>query len=140
MAGLSREGLWKVAKVNVLEIRFVRRDKNRKPRQRRMLMTLDPLLLNSHAGKKILNFRKPNFPPAYDAASKNLLFVWDIVMQDWRAVPVESTVIVRAIPTRSPKNPNNDIQTRKAQADWWEFFNSTILKMTPGQKSAFMDR
>ena len=105
-----------------------------------MLMTLDPLLLNSYAGKKILNFRKPNFPPAYNAASKNLLFVWDIVMQDWRAVPVESSTIVRAIPTRSPKNPNNTIQTRKAQADWWEFFNSTILKMTPGQKSAFMDR
>ena len=140
MAGLSRDGLKRLAITNVVEIRFVRRDKARNPRQRRMLMTLDPLLLNSALGKKILKFRKPNFPPSYNAASKNLLFAWDIVMQDWRAVPVESSIIIRAIPTRSQKNMNNTILNKKAQTEWWEYFNTTIAKWTPAEKSAFLDR
>lgn len=140
MAGLSRDGLKRLAVTNVVEIRFIRRDANRKPRQRRMLLTLDPLLLNSALGRKILNFRKPNFPAAYNAASKNLLFVWDIIMQDWRAVPVESAIVVKVIPTRSQKNINNTVQNKKAQMDWWEYFNATIAKWTPAQKSAFMDR
>jgi len=140
MAGISRDGLKSSAFKNVLEIVFVRRDKNRRPTVRRMLMTLDPLLLNSELGKKILRFRKPRNAPAYNAASKNLLVVWDIIMQDWRSVPLESIRIARTIPTRSQKNLNNVLENKKAQHDFWEYFNGTVLKWTPAQKSAFIDR
>lgn len=137
---LSRDGLRRLAVTNAVEIQFVRRDKLRRPRMRRMWMTLDPLLLNSALGKKILHFRKPQFAPAYNAASKNLLFVWDIIMQDWRAVPIESVRVVKSIPTRSQKNLNNVGENKKAQQEFWEYFNAEIINMTPQEKSAFMDR
>lgn len=143
MAGLSRDGLKRLALTHAVEIVFVRRDKQRLPRRRRMWMTLDPLLLNSAAGKKILNFRPPKFSPAYNAAAKNLLVVWDIIMQDWRAVPVDAVQVVpggKTIPTRAVKTPNNLMANKKAQADFWEYFNTVIVKMTPAEKSAFMDK
>lgn len=138
--GLTRENLKVLALKNVVEITFTRRDKNRRPVVRRMIMTLDPLLLNSANGKKVLRFRKPNFPPAYNAASKNLLFVWDIIMEDWRAVPIESCKVHKVIPTRSQKNIANVTENKKAQDEFWEFFRNTIYRMSPREKSAFMDK
>jgi len=139
---LSRDALKRLALTNVVEIIFTRRDKDRRPRTRRMLMTLDPLLLNSALGKKVLRFRAPRFQASYNAASKNLLIVWDIIMQDWRSVPLEGTRIIPTgvIPTRSQKNINNTLENKKAQQTFWEYFNGTILKWTPAQKSVFMDK
>lgn len=142
MARLSRDGLKRLALTHAVEIRFVRRTKGRLPRMRRMWMTLDPLLLNSAAGKKILNFRRPRFSPAYNAASKNLLVVWDIIMQDWRAVPVDAVDVIqggRTIPTRSVKNPTNTKNNKRAQDEFWFYFQTSIAKMTPQEKSSFMD-
>ena len=138
---VARESLKRLAYTNVGEIVFTRRDKNRMPTVRRMLLTLDPLLLNSAMGKAVLRFRKPTKPPAYNAASKNLLFVWDIIMADWRAVPCESTRIVAdgVIPTRSQKNITHTGENRKAQQDFWEYFNNSIAKWTPQKKAQYMD-
>lgn len=128
MAKLSREGLKRLALTHAIELIFIRRDKYRMPKTRRMFMTLDPLLLNSALGKKLLHFKKPIYPRAYDPTSKNLLFVWDIIMQDWRAIPIESANIIEPpIPTRPQKL-------------FWEYYNNVLVKMTSTQKSSFMDK
>lgn len=59
----------------------------------------------------------------YDAASKNLLPVWDIFMQDWRMVGVESCQVINTIP----------------EEEFWKYFNETLMKMSTGQKMAYMD-
>ncbi len=124
---LSLIGLQKLCNQNVVELRFTRRNKARLPRKRRMLCTLDSKLLNSDLGKQILNFRPPRYAPPYNAASKGLLTVWDIIMQDYRNIPADSVDVVTAIPTKNQK-------------DFWEYFNKVIAKMSAAQKAAFMDR
>jgi hypothetical protein len=126
---LSITGLRKVCLQNVVELKFVRRNKLRYSPTRRMLCTLDGKLLNSDEGKKILNFRPARYAPIYNAASKGLLTVWDIMMQDYRNIPVESVDIVVAIPTKDT-----------GQKKFWEYFNKVIGKMSAGQKAAFMDK
>ena len=59
----------------------------------------------------------------YDAASKNLLPVWDIFMQDWRMVGMENCQIINTI----------------AEEEFWKYFNDTLMQMTTSQKMAFMD-
>ena len=125
----SLGGLEKLCKENVVELKFVRRNKLRYPPTRRMLCTLDAKLLNSSDGKKILNFRPPRYAPIYNARSKGLLPVWDIIMQDYRNIPVESVEVVVAISTKDT-----------GQKKFWEYFNKVIGKMSVGQKAAFMDK
>lgn len=114
---------------NVVELRFTRRTKARLPRKRRMLCTLDGELLNSANGKKFLNFRPPRYAPIYNAESKGLLTVWDIIMQEYRNIPAASVVVAVAISTKDT-----------GQKKFWEYFNKVIAKMSAVQKAAFMDR
>jgi len=114
---------------SVVELKFVRRNKLRIPSTRRMLCTLDGKLLNSDQGKEFLNFKAPRFSPPYNAESKGLVVVWDIIMQDWRAIPADSCVIVTAIKTQ-PRQEKN----------FWEYYNKVLSKMTANQKKAFMDK
>jgi hypothetical protein len=123
----SIKGLKLVCLQNVVELRFSRRNKLRYGPTRRMLCTLDGKLLNSTEGKKILNFRPPRYAPPYDAEAKGLLTVWDIIMQDWRNIPVAAVDVVMAVPTKNQK-------------DFWDYFNKVIGKMSASQKSAFMDK
>jgi hypothetical protein len=123
----SVKGLKLVCLQNVVELRFSRRNKLRYRPARRMLCTLDGKLLNSTEGKKILNFRPPRFAPPYDAEAKGLLTVWDIIMQDWRNIPVAAVDVIMAVPTKNQK-------------DFWEYFNKVIGKMSASQKAAFMDK
>ena len=142
MERMTRDGLKRFLTLYAAEIRFERRTKGRLPRMRRMWATLDPLLLNSVGGKKILHFRKPRFSPAYNAASKNLLVVWDLIMCGWRAVPVDAVDVIkggRTIPTRFIKNLNNKVDNKRAQDEFWYYFQTAVAKMTPGEKSSFMD-
>lgn len=125
----SVKGLAEICIDSVVELKFVRRNKARLPRERRMLCTLDSALLNSALGKKTLKFRSPRFPPLYNAASKGLLVVWDIIMQDWRAVPTRGCEVVARIKT-SPKLEKN----------FWEYYDKVLKKMTSAQKRNFMDR
>lgn len=124
---ISVRGLFQLCQQNVVELTFTRRNEMRYPPTRRMLCTLDKNLLNSDLGKKILNFKPPRFAPPYNAASKKLVTVWDIMMQDWRNVPVEACQIAVAIPTKNQK-------------DFWDFFDKKIKKMSAAQKAAFMDK
>lgn len=92
-----------------------------------MLATLDSQLLNSTLGKEVLNFKPPVKYPPYDAESKGLLTVWDLLFQDWRNIPVDSTEVVSSVPT-------------KPQEKFWEYFDKVIGKMTAAQKAVFMDK
>ena len=125
---LSLTGLGQLCNENVVEIKFNRRVKLvGMPSARRMLATLDFELLNSTLGKEVLNFKPPMQTPHYNAASKGLLTVWDILFQDWRNIPVESSVVVTAVPT-------------KPQEKFWEYFNKVIGKMSAQQKADFMNK
>ena len=109
---------------NVCEIVFTRRrPRAGKPPQRRLLCTLDDSILNSTNGRLSLNYRPPGSAMSYDPASKNLLLVWDIFMQDWRMVNMDACDLVNTIPEK----------------DFWNYFNNTLLKMSPQQKMTYMD-
>lgn len=127
MAGLSPLTVMKICQTNLVELKFTRRDKTRKPTSRRMLCTLDRKLLNSVFGKETLNFKKPKNPPPYNAIKKNLATVWDIMMQDWRNVSCEGCEIVSVIPTTP-------------MAKFLKYFVDVILQMSPAQKKGFMDK
>ena len=125
---LSLSGLKSLCRNNLVELKFTRRLKLvGKPTSRRMLATLDAELLNSTLGKEILNFKPPTKIPPYDAESKGLLTVWDILFQDWRNIPVDMTNVVSSVPTKPPQK-------------FWEYFDKVIKKMTATQKAAFMDK
>ena len=110
----------------VVELKFSRRrPKQNIPLTRRMLCTLDFNLLNSEKGSKILNFKTPNSSTTYNTQNKGLIVVWDILKQDWRTVNTESCQIISTIPTTPPDA-------------FWEYFETTILTMSPSQKAAFI--
>lgn len=123
---LSIGGLKQLCQTNIVELKFVRRTKVTPP-TRRMLATLDATILNSELGKKVLNFKPPVKTPAYNATSKGLLTVWDLLFQDWRNIPVEACEVVSTVPSRPPEK-------------FWDYFNKVLGKMTAQQKAAFMNK
>ena len=125
---LSLTGLKSLCRNNVVELKFTRRVKiiGGSP-SRRMLATLDAELLNSVLGKEVLNFKPPVKSAIYNADSKGLLTVWDILFQDWRNVSVESCYVVSTVPTKPPEK-------------FWEYFDKVIKKLTTTQKAAFMKK
>jgi hypothetical protein len=121
---VGRAALEAILKGNVAEITFLRRTPG--PSDiRRMLCTLDMRLLNSNEGRVALNFRPAQHPAPYNPKAYNLLVVWDIFMQDYRAISMDNCQLVQAIKSTPPD-------------DFWAFFNNTLSKMTPEQKIRFM--
>lgn len=109
---------------NVCEIRFVRR----RPRAgdgptRRMLCTKSYELLNSVNGRVTLNYAPPRGPKKINEAAENVLVVWDILMQDYRTINMNSCDLIQQIPDK----------------DFWEYFNENIYPMSPEQKFNFMN-
>jgi hypothetical protein len=128
MNRLTLSGLKALCETHLVELKFIRRIKNvgNLP-TRRMLCTRDMRILNSDIGKTVFNFIVPSKSPPYDATTKNLLTVFDIIFQDWRNIPVESVMVVMAIPT----NP---------QKTFWEYFDRVLRKMTKTQKQTFINK
>ena len=124
---ISVGGLMTLCSKNMVELKFVRRDKKRRPTTRRMLCTLDRQLLNSTFGLNILNFKRPKYSPPYNAASRGLATVWDIIMQDWRNIPTESAEVVSVVPTIPMKN-------------FLVYFDSHIKLMSTAEKQQFMEK
>jgi len=117
-------GLKTLLAENVCEVVFSRRrPRPNRPLTRRMLCTLDANILNSVNGRLSLNYRPPAGPAPYNPESKNLLLVWDIFMQDWRNVNMDDCDVVQTIP----------------EANFWQYFNETLLPMSPQQKLSYMD-
>jgi hypothetical protein len=110
---------------HLVELKFNRRTKFVAPSTRRMLCTRDRVFLNSALSKQIFNFIPPSQPHPYNAASKGLVTVFDILMQDWRNIPAESCEVIMAVPTTD-------------QQRFWEFFDKKLKNMTSLQKESFM--
>jgi hypothetical protein len=122
----------------VAEIVFVRRRRAKDPsvtvKTRRMICTLNfPLLV---ANAKIFNFKKPTSAPPYNAASKQLVTVWDIIMQNWRNIDVKSAVIIAKSDVAGlPMYVNSKVDMAK----FMDFYDKKIARMTVGDKRKFMD-
>lgn len=109
---------------NVCDIRFGRRrNKVGFAATRRMICTLDMSLLQSIEGRTTLNYRPVQRSLPWNPASKNLLNVWDILMQDYRNVNMDACEVVEQIPS----------------ADFWQYFNDRLATMSPANKLGFMN-
>lgn len=124
---ISVEGLYSLCSKNIVELKFVRRNKYVSPTTRRMLATIDGRLLRSTFGTNTLGYKKPKNPPPYNAKSKGLCTLWDILMQDWRNVPTESVEVVSIVSTTP----------MKSFLDWFE---NVIKPMSPSGKINFMSK
>ena len=124
---LSLGGLEQLCRENVVEIKFTRRHPKGNSSSRRMLATCDSLLLESKEGIEILNYRIPTSAAAYDARSRGLLPVWDIFMQDYRNIPVNTCEVISTVPTRPIE-------------EFWKYFNEILSKMSANQKATFMEQ
>jgi hypothetical protein len=92
-----------------------------------MVASLCTPILDSDLGRSILNFKAPTNSPSYSASNYNLLVVFDLFMQDWRAIPADKTEVIRVLPSSPP-------------SEFWEYFSVSLAKMTAAQKAAFMDQ
>jgi hypothetical protein len=111
---------------NVAEIKFFRRRlKPGFPATRRMLCTNSVPLLLSSEGRLALNYRPTNRPPKFNPTQKNLLIVWDIFMQNYRCINMTACNLVSTIP---------------ANKEFWNYFSSKLIKLTPAQKIDFMNK
>lgn len=124
---VSRSALSLLLMNHVAEIRFTRRnEKLGYNRQRRMLCTNDRLLLMSSVGQRVLNYTAPTGRLPYNAASKNILIVWDIFYQNYRAVNCNDCDLVAVI-----KSTPAD--------DFWKYFQEKISSMSGNNKAQFMN-
>jgi hypothetical protein len=122
---MTVSGLAALCDRHIVEISFVRRTRGIIPPTRRILCTRDRSFLNSALSKQIFNFIPPTNPHPYNAASKGLVTVFDILMQDWRNIPAASCEVIMAISTQPNQN-------------FWQFFDKKIKSMTTLQKESFM--
>jgi len=109
---------------NIAEIRYVRRlPTQQKGNTRRMWCTNSVKLLNSFNGINILNYRVPKVMPKFNPNEKNIIITWDILMQDFRCVNMDSCDLLQSM-------PDDD--------KFWEYFNENIYVMSTQQKISFM--
>lgn len=112
---------------NVCEVVFVRRRPERAPTRpeiRRMICTNDLAILNTENGRKGLNFEFPKTSRRLDEVKHNIVVVWDIFMQKYRNVSMDTCYLRQTIP---------------GDDTFWKYYNDALYKMTPGQKQNFMD-
>ena len=121
---VSRLQLEDLLKTNICDIRFMRRRPTRdgRPETRRMVCTKSFNLLQSVDGRVKLNYRPPRYMSTADPVKHNLVIVWDLIMQDYRNVSMESCEVLQEIP----------------ESDFWPYFNEVLYPMTPADKIAHM--
>ena len=78
----------------------------------------------STQGRMALNFMPTSKPPKYNPGQLNLIVTWDIFMQGYRTINMNSCQLQSSIPA-------NDM--------FWSYFTETLSTMTAAQKGAFMD-
>ena len=127
---LGRDALALMLLQNVIELKFRRRiNKPGFNDYRRMLCTNDRNLLLSKLGREILNYDPPKgYGLSYDPKAKNLVIVYDIFMQNFRAINCNDVEVVSVIKT-SPD-----------PVEFWKYFNEKIYPMTADQKASFMNK
>ena len=125
---VSREGLKVLLKDNILEIRFTRRhQKGGQAPSRRMICTNSKSLLDNIGGKIALKFDPPHGPPKYDPNQHNLVFAWDIMMSQYRAIPLEGHDIVAIMP----------LKTKEDMDKFWQYFTQFLAKLKPQERLGF---
>jgi hypothetical protein len=97
---------------------------------RRFLCTNSYPLLNSIVGKSAFHFKAPTHPPPYNARSKNLITVFDLIMQDYRNINLNEYKILGAMPVRNEEEIN---------AFWQQFFVPILSKYNASRKKTFMN-
>ena len=111
---------------NVCEIKFSRRRPIAgEPATRRMLCTNSVALLNSVNGKVLLNYKQPRRMPKFNPINKNLIITWDIFMQDFRCINMESCELIKTIPVQN--------------GEFWKYFNESLRFMSVAEKERFMN-
>jgi hypothetical protein len=124
---IQRAELDMLLRTHVCEVVFVRRRPERAPDRpsiRRMICTNSQYLLNSDNGVKSLNYHPPRTSRRLDEVKHNIVVVWDIFMQDYRNVSMDTCYLRQTIP---------DDDT------FWNYYNDALYRMTPIQKLNFMD-
>ena len=122
---VSLGNLASVLQENVAEVKFTRRRaKAGSPATRRMLCTNSFGLLNSAEGRVALNFKPPTNYPKYNPQAKNLVVTWDIIMQGFRTISVETCDLVSVIP---------------ANDEFWTYFNDKLAPLSQAEKTNFMN-
>jgi hypothetical protein len=109
---------------NVLELRF----KRRRPKPgdgptRRMLCTNSRPILESSEGLSLLHYSPSTSNLKFNPSTKNLVVVWDIFMQDYRCVNANDCEVVSVITSE----------------DFWPYYNTSLLQMSPSDKINFMN-
>ena len=96
---------------------------------RRMLCSTSPALLYSVDGRLTLNYRPAYGSPAYNPDKYNLVIVWDILMQDYRAVNMSYCNLIAKIPLIGVRS----------LSDFWTYFNKEIYPKSAAEKKVWMD-
>lgn len=93
-----------------------------------MLCTSAQNVLNSLDGRLTLNYRPTSPPPFrnpyYEPDQKNLVILWDIIMQDYRAINMSYCNLIARVPA-------NDA--------FWQYFRENIFQKSPAEKMAWMN-
>jgi len=111
---------------NVCEVKFSRkRPVAGEPLTRRMLCTNSAGLLGSINGKILLNYKQPKRRPKFDPTNKNIIITWDIFMQDFRCINMESCELIKTIPITDD--------------EFWKYFNESLRFMSVAEKERFMN-
>lgn len=124
---LSQSGLIQLLNSNAVELKFVRRRPRANSTERRMLATNDTSLLMSARGKIALNWHEAPGNLKFSPEKKGLVMTWDIFMQSYRLIPVESVEVISVIKTTPPE-------------EFWKYFNEVLAKMSSSDKQQFMSQ
>lgn len=96
-----------------------------------MLCTSAQNILNSLDGKLTLNYRATYPVPYrhdihhfYDLDKKNLVILWDIIMQDYRAINMSFCNLIARVP---------------ANQAFWDYFRDNIYHKSPAEKTMWMN-
>ena len=122
---VSLQNLRSVVAENVAEVKFQRRKpKPGYPAERRMLCTNNISLLNSAKGKYALNYKAPKEAPGYNPTAKNLVVVWDVFMQGYRTINMDSCELISIVP---------------ADNNFWNYYTEKLSNMSVQDKMLFMN-
>tara|TARA_R110000751_G_scaffold225468_2_gene327318 strand:+ start:358 stop:630 length:273 start_codon:yes stop_codon:yes gene_type:complete len=89
-----------------------------------MLCTNSGSLLTSVKGRMALNFKPAYKAPKYNPGQKNLIVTWDVFMQGYRTINMDSCQLISVVP---------------ANDKFWNYFTEKLSTMTPAQKAGFME-
>ena len=127
---INRATFEQILRDNVIECKNVRRhEKTGAPLSRRWFITNSPNILNTKFGKGVFNYRPPTNPRPYNPRNYNLIFVWDIFKQDYRAIACESVRMIKIFPATNPEKVE----------EFWIHVRDQILTMSKAERTRFFN-